>query len=111
MSNDLESQEESENEKLIAKKTQEHLDIIRAYKITFQSEYGQVVFRDMMKSSSFTTSTYSGDPVQMAHNEGRRSVILDIIKILDKDEKQILDFINKSEDNKGDWHDKALDYV
>lgn len=48
-----------------------------------------------MKSCSFTKTTYSPDPIGMAFNEGRRSVVLDILQVLKKDESAIMDFFKQ----------------
>lgn len=102
---DLKSEEEKANEKVAELNAQKDLDVVRAYKNVFKGQGGPRVLHDLMKSCSFIRSTYSGDPVQMAHNEGRRSVVLDIIKMLGRDEASILDFLNNSNER-----DKEYDY-
>ena len=71
------------------KKAQDRLDLIRAYKTSFNSESGKLVLFDMMSQTGFLKTNY-GDAFQ----EGRRSVILDIITILNKSEEEILTFLN-----------------
>ena len=93
---DLKSEEEIQNEKMAEVRAQKDLDVVRAYKNVFKGEGGPRVLHDLMKSCSFNKSTYSGDAMQMAHNEGRRSVVLDILYILEKNEASILEFLNKS---------------
>lgn len=100
---DLQSSEEIQNDKDAEARAQKDLDVVRAYKTVFNSVDGGRVMYDLMKSCSFTTSTFSqGDALGMAHNEGRRSVLLDIIKVLNKDEADTLEFLKQStEKDKG----------
>ena len=79
-----------------AAKRDKKLDYIRAYKQFFETESGRFVLWDMMKSCKFRQSTFSANAQEMAYNEGRRSVILDIIKITETDERAILEFFQKS---------------
>ena len=92
MTDSLKTDAEIENEQILAKQTQKTLDVIRAYKTVFNSSEGKIVLYDMMKVCGFRKSILHPEPVIMGHNEGKRSVIIDIIEVLEKDEKTILDF-------------------
>lgn len=80
----------SEQEKFQEEKTQKLLDTVRAYKSVFNGEGGKLVLEDMEKTCFFSKTTYTPEGHSMAYREGRRSVILDIKKILQKDEAEIL---------------------
>jgi endo-1,4-beta-D-glucanase Y len=73
-----------------------HLAKIRAYKKFFGTDEGRIVLWDMMKANNFRQSTFSTNAHEMAFNEGRRSVILQILSITETDERKILDFFEKS---------------
>lgn len=79
-----------------AGKRDKKLAYIRAYKQFFETDSGRYVLWDMMKQCHFRGTSYSPNPQEMAFNEGRRSVILDILKITETDERKILDFFQKS---------------
>ena len=90
--------EESIGQRKLAeeKKTQERLDLVRAYKSTFKSAEGRKVLLDLMKQCHFTTTTLSSN---IEFSEGRRSVVIDILVILEMSEEQILQFLyDRTED-------------
>lgn len=84
------------NEKANEKRAQKSLDLIRAYKNVFNSPEGQTVLFDLMKSCSFLKATYYSGVDSMQINEGRRSVILDILGVLDRKEEDIIKFLHQS---------------
>lgn len=89
-----------------AAKRDKRLAYVRAYKRFFESDDGRFVLWDMMKSCKFRQSTFASNAQEMAYNEGRRSVILDILKITETDERAILEFFQKSiEHLEGDTDD------
>jgi len=73
------------------------LDHSRAYKTVFGSEQGQLVLEDLAESCSVSTTVFDGNPHIMSFKEGRRSVILDILKALDMDESAIMDFYRQKQ--------------
>lgn len=77
-------------------KTQAQLDLIRSYKTVFESPEGKVVLFDLMRSSSFLRPTYLTGIEAIQINEGRRSVVLDIIEVMGKKEEDILNFLTQS---------------
>jgi hypothetical protein len=55
---------------------------VEAYRDCFTTEAGKSVLRDMARSYHNNT-TFTGDPYQSAFNEGRRSVYLDILHLVE----------------------------
>lgn len=81
--------------------------LIQAYKNIFMSEDGKTVMKDLLAISHFTVSTYSqqGDMYAMAVREGRRSLMLDILKRINLSDVKVVELINelknKEENNNG----------
>lgn len=63
------------------------VDVCVAYKTVFGSVEGQIVLADLMRRFSFTrTSTFvPGDTYSTVHNEGCRTVLIHIGRMLDAD--------------------------
>lgn len=80
----------------VDKAREKKLELVRAYKTVFKSLDGKIVLQDMMKQCNFTDATYSHgvNDLSMQIKEGRRSVVLDILKILETSEEEILNIIN-----------------
>ncbi len=91
----IEDEEQRENERKAELKNQKDLDVVRDYKGVFNGVRGKRVLFDLMRSCSFINTTISPDIAIMAYKEGRRSVVLDIIKITGKKESAILDFFKQ----------------
>lgn len=53
----------------------------RDYCTVFDSEEGQKVLRNLLARYYFCSTTFSPDALQMAHDEGKRYVVLDILRI------------------------------
>lgn len=67
------------------KKSEESLALIRHYQITFESKEGQKVLNDIISDCGILTATFDKDPLSLAFNEGKRSVALRLLKILNID--------------------------
>ena len=91
---DLEEEQKEELEKEV--KDQKILDVVRAYKAVFSGEGGTRVLKDMEGTCFYNRTSFSSDPALNAFQEGRRSVILDIMNILGKDEEEVLGLVNKT---------------
>lgn len=52
------------------------------YRRTFNTDDGQVVLEDLKKRFAFETTTFSDNPYQSAFNEGQRSAVLSIVRML-----------------------------
>jgi len=52
------------------------------YRRTFKTDDGQVVLEDLKKRFAFETTTFSDNPYQSAFNEGQRSAVLSIVRML-----------------------------
>jgi hypothetical protein len=70
--------------------------VTKAYRRLFDSEDGTMVLEDMCKMCNFNASTFSNDPLEMAFNEGKRSIILRIMRVLKSDPTELFKLI---EDN------------
>ena len=77
------------------------LRIARAYKAVFSGENGNLVLADLMGKSGFTG--YCPTPKQTAAEyafwEGKRAVLLDILRVLEFDETKIIELLRKEIDN------------
>lgn len=59
--------------------------ITEAYADVFDSPQGEIVLAHMSKHAFVFTPTFTGDPYEMAMNEGSRRVVLSIFKMLNTD--------------------------
>lgn len=66
-------------------------ETVQRYKKVFGSPDGEEIIKDLIKSCGILNPMFSNDPIVMSYNEGRRSVVLDMINLLDFDEKRIYD--------------------
>jgi hypothetical protein len=60
-----------------------------AYKQVFNSEFGDRVLDDLIERYNVMEPITARDPVEMAHREGQRSVVLHILKVLVQDSTRI----------------------
>ena len=56
--------------------------LVKLYMRVFETEDGIKVLKNLMKDCNVMNGTYNGDPHIMYYNEGRRSVVFDILKVL-----------------------------
>lgn len=70
-------------------KYKEKRDMISRYKRLFNTEDGKKVLHDLMKSCNVMSSTLSPDPIEMAHNEGKREIVLRILRTIQTDPSQM----------------------
>lgn len=80
------------------KAIQKDLDTVSSYKQIFATAEGKRVLFDLMSSCCFlrTTAIHGLDMIQF--NEGRRSVLTDILTILGKKEEDILSLLKNKTD-------------
>jgi hypothetical protein len=68
----------------------ETLDLIRDCKEVFKSKAGKSLLKHLLAISHYCTTTYSvNDALTMAFREGRRSIVLDVLKLLEMEELDI----------------------
>ncbi len=72
--------------------------IIQKFKRVFSGSEGEEVIKELMKKNFVLDSSFTSDPYRTAFNEGRRSLIMDILYILQIDEKKYFDLIEDSRD-------------
>lgn len=72
------SQEEKQREKILL------------FKEVFGSEKGEAVLHELMKSSFLLSPMATFNPTEMAYNEGRRSIVLQILQIIETDPERIM---------------------
>lgn len=80
------------------KKTSDNaIKMIDMYKTLFASNNGRLILHDLcMKCGMFQSSHTVGDSHSMAFNEGRRSVVIEILDIINKDQSKILQQFSES---------------
>jgi len=60
------------------------IDLLNCYKRVFETDDGKKVLNDLIKKSCFLMSTHvPGDPYSSANNEGKREIVLYILKVLE----------------------------
>ncbi len=73
------------------------------YRAVFNSAHGRFVLNDMMVNAGFFRSSYvEGDAHGTSYQEGRRSLVLDIMHILKMQDQE--DFYQKSADMQEDFN-------
>ena len=91
---EMSDQENAEEEKI-----QKDLDIARAFKTVFNSVDGRKVLKTLMRDCHFFVSNKSMHDGSVQYTEGRRSVIMDILGALDKNEEQLFEiFLKRNKD-------------
>lgn len=65
------------------------------YKRVFDTVDGKAVLKDLEKRCFINHTTYNDSHGQMSFNEGRRSIYVHIINLLNKDLKEVLESITK----------------
>lgn len=73
-------------------------DTIVAYKRLFDSDDGEKVIKDLMRSCHMITTTFDPNPQQQAYNEGARSVVLRIINTINLSEDKLASFMKQMEE-------------
>ena len=68
---------------------------IKAYKQLFRGDEGRTVLMDLMRSFGISRTSFDKDPQITAFKEGQRSVVLNILNLLNIDEQKILEYVNK----------------
>ena len=77
--------EEQQNQDQIAEQQEKVNQLIKDYKITFDTENGQKVFADLQTRFHVLSSTnVKGDSHESAFMEGQRSVVLTIINLMNR---------------------------
>jgi hypothetical protein len=66
-------------------KNQLKVTLLQSYLKVFDSPEGKMVLHDMMKTNGMYSSTFNENPYTMAYLEGRRSMLTDLINVLNKD--------------------------
>lgn len=74
------------------------VELIKLYQEIFSSENGEQVLFDLMKSTLFFQTTFDPNPTTAAFNEGRRSVVSDILAQMQKNPEEIYASIKKQRD-------------
>lgn len=88
-------EEMTEQEIADEKKLQKQLDMARAFKTVFNSVDGRKVLKELMRSCHFFTPNKTMHEGSVLFTEGKRSVILDIMGALEKNEEEIFEIFTK----------------
>ncbi len=80
-----------------SKKSKKTLHVAQAYKKVFSGEDGAVVLSDLMGKSGFTGyyPTPKQNAAESAFWEGKRAVLLDVLRVLEFDETKIIELLRK----------------
>lgn len=71
-------------------KNKQNVSLTADYQATFGTEHGKRVLQDLMKKGGMLDSNYvPNDSYGTAYNEGARSLVLHIIKLLKLDVKKL----------------------
>lgn len=79
-------------------KESKKVKLIKAYRELFSSNEGLEVLHDLSKSCNVYTSTFDGNPHEMAYKEGARSVILRIMRTIEMDPFELQKMIKQQEE-------------
>ncbi len=82
---------------------------LASYRTFVASEEGQMVMLDLMQACSFTTSTMADTPELTAFNEGRRSVLLQIMETASLTPAEIHRMVGKVKQETNSLMDFGLD--
>jgi hypothetical protein len=86
------------------KKEKKQVKLIRIYQRIFNSDEGKQVLYDLMRRSNTLSSSFNGmDYLTMAYNEGRRSIILYILSMIDSDPEALKQLMEKSIEDDNDF--------
>lgn len=77
----------------ILKKRREKANLIIAYQTVFDSEHGRKVLKDLMSLCGFVQSSMDDNSHVTAYNEGKRSVIVDILNKVNTDPDKIVEIL------------------
>ena len=83
----------------------EYRETITAFKRAFSTPSGEKVLNDLKETCSFYTSTNEGGTQRtekVIHEEGRRSVVLDILALIRADKETIEEYVKSLEPEKGE---------
>lgn len=77
------------------------LDIVKAFKAFSDTPQGQIVLKHLLKISNFCQTTYSENTSTTMFKEGRRSLMLEILNLIQMDEKAVYDMIARFKQQEG----------
>ena len=77
----------------------QYLQFIRNCKVVFASPQGQQVLRYLMKKGSVTTPVASSTNEESLRNQGAQRLVLSILRATHKNESEIEQQIEESDDN------------
>jgi len=85
------------NKEVIQRKQRLAKTTYQAYRGFFSSEDGKTVLQDLMRSCCFMRNTIGQSPEETYFNEGRRSVVLSILKTSKMSNDEINTFVGDME--------------
>jgi hypothetical protein len=69
--------------------SEEDLNVMEHYKAAFSSQSGLVVLHHLIRSSGVFDTMFNKNAGIMAYNEGRRAIVLDIMRKIDSDTQEL----------------------
>jgi len=76
-------------ETILSLPSEEDLNVMEHYKVAFSTESGLFVLHHLIKSSGVFDSMFNRNAGIMAYNEGRRAIVLDIMRKIDSDTQEL----------------------
>jgi hypothetical protein len=74
------------------------MDRMNKYKLVFSTPEGKAVLKDLMLRYFMVSGTYNSDSNKMYFNEGARSVVADILEIINTDPHAYAKFLEEIND-------------
>lgn len=75
------------------RRKRDRADLVICYQSIFSTDQGKAVLYDLMKSCHVFDHSVTEDPHETAFNEGQRSVVLRIMKLMDVNPRQLRDMM------------------
>ena len=82
----------------MSKKIQKEIDKISAYKRFFSGDDGKKILFDLMKQGNMLYTSQAGNSNETSFNEGKRFVVLHILKQVNTDTENLLQLINQAKE-------------
>tara|TARA_R100000458_G_C8253097_1_gene229656 strand:- start:947 stop:1204 length:258 start_codon:yes stop_codon:yes gene_type:complete len=82
-------------------KVQKKLNEIHdSYRAVFNTKDGERVLEHLVKVGFVDTTTHTqGDPYDTAYKEGKRSIVISILRFIERDPRELLRLVQQGEEN------------
>jgi len=86
------------------KSSQRIVDLTRAYQSVFSSDEGKLVLFDLMEKGYFLAPTFEKEMHGAERNEGKRELVLFILRQCNMNMSNVMELIKEEENNKETYH-------